>query len=39
GIEETGCAVLLHKELAIDTLKVILRQAKISPEDFIKNLF
>ena len=37
--EEIGCVVPLHKELAIGTLKGILRQAKISPEEFIKNLY
>ena len=36
--EEIGCVVPLHNELAIGTLKGILRQAKISPEEFIKNL-
>ena len=36
--EEIGCVVPLHKELAIGTLKGILRQAKILPEEFIKNL-
>ena len=38
GDEEIGCVVPLHKELAIGTLKGILKQAKISPEEFIKNL-
>jgi len=38
GDEEIGCVVPLHKELAIGTLKGILRQAKISPEEFLKNL-
>ena len=37
--EEIGCVVPLHKELAIGTLKGIIRQAKISPEEFIKNLY
>ena len=37
--EEIGCVVPLHKELAIGTLKGILRQAKISPEEFIKNIY
>jgi len=36
--EEIGCVVPLHKELAIGTLKGILKQAKISPEEFVKNL-
>jgi len=38
GDEEIGCVVPLHKELAIGTLKGILKQAKILPEEFIKNL-
>jgi len=33
-----GCVVPLHKELAIGTLRSILRQAKISIEEFIENL-
>jgi len=33
-----GCVVPLHKELAIGTLRGILRQAKITPEEFMKNL-
>ena len=36
--ETVGCVVPLHKELAIGTLKGILRQAKISPEEFLENL-
>lgn len=36
--EEVGCVVPLHKELAIGTLKGILRQAKIPLEEFIKNI-
>jgi len=36
--EEIGCVVPLHKELAIGTLKGILKQAKISTEEFVKNL-
>jgi predicted RNA binding protein YcfA (HicA-like mRNA interferase family) len=35
---ETGCAVPLHKELAVGTLKGILKQAGVSPEDFMDNL-
>jgi predicted RNA binding protein YcfA (HicA-like mRNA interferase family) len=34
----TGCVVPLHKELAIGTLRGILRQAKISVEEFIGAL-
>lgn len=33
-----GCVVPLHRELAIGTIRGILRQAKITPEDFINNL-
>ena len=37
--EETiGCVVPAHKELAIGTLKGILRQARINPDEFLKNL-
>ena len=35
---ETGCVVPLHKELAIGTLSGILRQAKISVEEFLEAL-
>jgi len=33
-----GCVVPLHRELAIGTLRGILRQARITPEEFIENL-
>jgi len=33
-----GCVVPLHRELAIGTLRGILRQAQVSPEEFIKQL-
>jgi len=33
-----GCVVPLHKELAIGTLNGILKQAKVSPEEFMENL-
>ena len=33
-----GCVVPLHKELAIGTLKGILRQAKVDQEEFLKTL-
>ncbi len=33
-----GCTVPLHRELAIGTLRGILRQAKVTPEDFMENL-
>jgi len=32
-----GCVVPLHKELAIGTLKGILKQAGIDPEEFMKD--
>jgi len=35
---EIGCIVPLHKELAIGTLRGILRQAKVSVEEFIDDL-
>ncbi|QBD80959.1 type II toxin-antitoxin system HicA family toxin [Ktedonosporobacter rubrisoli] len=35
---ESGCVVPLHKELAIGTLRGILRQADVTPEEFMKNL-
>lgn len=31
-----GCVVLLHKELKTGTLRGILKQAQISPEEFHK---
>jgi len=33
-----GCVVPLHRELAIGTLRNILRQAKVAPEEFIEHL-
>lgn len=38
GDEEIGCVVPLHKELAIGTLRGILRQAKLTVEEFMKDL-
>lgn len=35
---DIGCVVPLHKELAVGTLQGILRQAKVSTEDFLANL-
>ena len=35
---EAGCVVPLHGELAIGTLRSILRQAGVTPEEFIANL-
>ncbi len=34
---EIGCVVPLHKELAVGTLRGILRQAKLSVEEFTEN--
>jgi predicted RNA binding protein YcfA (HicA-like mRNA interferase family) len=36
--EEIGCVVPLDRELAIGTLRSILRQARITPEEFIENI-
>lgn len=33
-----GCVVPLHRELAIGTLRGILRQAKVTPEEFMHAL-
>lgn len=35
---EVGCVVPLHRELAIGTLRGILRQAGVTPDEFIDNL-
>lgn len=35
---DIGCVVPLHKELAIGTLRGILRQAKVTNVDFLNNL-
>jgi len=34
----TGCVVPMHKELAIGTLRGILRQAQVTPDEFIDQL-
>jgi predicted RNA binding protein YcfA (HicA-like mRNA interferase family) len=36
--EEIGCVVPLHHELSIGTLRSILRQARVSPEEFMENI-
>lgn len=36
--EEVGCVVPLHPELAIGTLRGILKQAGGTPEEFMKSL-
>ena len=33
-----GCAVPMHKELKIGTLRGILRQAKVQPEEFLEKV-
>lgn len=35
---EIGCVVPLHRELKVGTLRGILKQAKVTPEEFIKCL-
>jgi len=35
---EVGCVVPQHRELAIGTLRGILRQARITTEEFLENL-
>jgi predicted RNA binding protein YcfA (HicA-like mRNA interferase family) len=35
---KTGCAVPMHRELKIGTLRGILRQAKIDVDEFIQAL-
>lgn len=34
----TGCVVPLHREIKTGTLAKLLRQAGVSPEDFIAKL-
>jgi len=36
--EGITCVVPLHHELAVGTLRGILRQARVTPEKFMKNL-
>ncbi len=33
-----GCVVPLHSELAIGTLRGILKQAGVTPDEFVENL-
>ena len=35
---EVGCVVPLHRELALGTLRGILKQAKVTPDEFMENL-
>lgn len=34
----TGCVVPLHSELAIGTLRGILRQAGVTPDEFVQKM-
>ena len=35
---EVGCTVPLHRQLAIGTLRGILKQAMVTPENFMEKL-
>ena len=35
---DIGCVVPLHDELAIGTLRGILKQAKLNPDEFVEKL-
>jgi len=35
---EVGCVVPLHREVAVGTLRGLLRQAQVTPEEFLANL-
>ena len=35
---DVGCVVPLHRELAVGTLRGILRQAKMTPAEFIEYM-
>ncbi len=35
---QVGCVVPLHTELAVGTLNGILKQARVTPEEFLENL-
>lgn len=35
---EVGCVVPLHREVAVGTLRGILRQARVTPDEFMENL-
>lgn len=35
---EIGCVVPLHRELAVGTLRGILKQAGVSPQNFLDHL-
>lgn len=38
GQGDIGCVVPLHRELAIGTLRGVLRQAQVTPEEFLAAL-
>jgi predicted RNA binding protein YcfA (HicA-like mRNA interferase family) len=38
GSDVKGCVVPLHKELAIGTLRAILKQAGITPDEFVSKV-
>jgi len=38
AIGEIGCVVPLHAEIAVGTLHGILKQAQITPDEFLENL-
>ena len=33
-----GCVIPMHREVAVGTLRGVLRQAGVSPEEFMANL-
>jgi predicted RNA binding protein YcfA (HicA-like mRNA interferase family) len=35
---QIGCVVPIHRELKVGTLSGILKQARVTPEEFINNL-
>jgi predicted RNA binding protein YcfA (HicA-like mRNA interferase family) len=35
---EVGCVVPMHRELKVGTLSGVLKQAKVTPEEFMSNL-
>ena len=35
---EIGCVVPLHRELAVGTLRSVLKQARVTPEEFLAQL-
>jgi len=38
AVSEIGCVVPLHAEIAVGTLHGILKQAQITPDEFLENL-